>query len=107
MLNMVQTDKGTLKSVDLLDFCILLSKAALVLLIQASIISLAMSFSLCSRCLANSGSGHCRSITNIWRASSFQNRSSDVAEPLLTDCQVSCSKPRWTDWAMEDSIKSI
>ncbi len=53
------------------------------LLTQASIISLAMSLSLCSRCWANSSSGQCRSITNIWRASSFQNRSSDVAEPLL------------------------
>lgn len=110
-LNIVHTDKGTRKSVDLLDFCILESKAALVLdirdgeisymkspifklnasispqiadlLTQASIISLAISLSLCSRCLANSGSGQCRSITNIWRASSFQNRSSDVAEPLL------------------------
>lgn len=30
-LNIVHTDKGTRKSVDLLDFCILESKAALVL----------------------------------------------------------------------------
>lgn len=50
---------------------------------QASIMSLAISFSLCSRCLANSASGQWRSSTNICRASSFQNRSSEVAEPLL------------------------
>lgn len=53
------------------------------LLTQASIMSLAMSFSLCSRCLANSGSGQCRSRTNIFRASNFQKRSSEVSEPLL------------------------
>lgn len=53
------------------------------LLTQASIMSLAISLSLCSRCLANSGSGQWRSSTNICRASSFQNRSSEVAEPLL------------------------
>lgn len=53
------------------------------LLTQASIMSLAISLSLCSRCLANSGSGQCRSITNICRASSFQNKSSEVADPLL------------------------
>lgn len=34
MLNMVHTEKGTLKSVDLLDFCILASKAALVLCLK-------------------------------------------------------------------------
>lgn len=45
--------------------------------------SLAINLSLCSRCLANSGSGQWRSITNICRASSFQNKSSEVAEPLL------------------------
>ncbi len=110
-LNIVHTDKGTRKSDDLQDFCILASKAALVLdihrwrnslneapvfkrnaiislqiadlLTQASIISLAMSLSLCSDVGRNSSSGQCRSITNIWRASSFQKRSSDVAEPLL------------------------
>lgn len=53
------------------------------LLTQASIMSLASSLSLCSRCLANSGSGQWRSSTNICRASSFQNKSSEVAEPLL------------------------
>lgn len=53
------------------------------LLTQASIMSLAISLSLCSRCLANSGSGQWRSSTNICRASSFQNKSSEVAEPLL------------------------
>lgn len=130
-LNMVQTDSGTLKSVDLLAFCILASNADFVLwdktqrgfwltegvtpgaqrsspqasqnqvsvlllsfevfmleissdlLTQASIMSLAISLSLCSRCLPNSGSGQWRSSTNICRASSFQNRSSEVAEPLL------------------------
>lgn len=53
------------------------------LLTQASIMSLAISLSRCSRCWANSGSGQRRSITNICRASSFQNRSSEVAEPFL------------------------
>lgn len=55
------------------------------LLTQASIMSLAISLSLCSRCLANSGCGQWRSSTNICRASSFQNRSSEVAEPLLQE----------------------
>lgn len=36
-----------------------------------------------SRCLANSSSGQCRSLMKVWRASSFQKRSSDVPEPLL------------------------
>lgn len=53
------------------------------LLTQASIMSLAISLSLCSRCLANSGSGQWRSMANICSASSFQNKSSEVAEPLL------------------------
>lgn len=55
----------------------------LYLLTQASIMSVAMSLSLCSKWCANSGSGQWRSKTNICRASSFQKRSSDVAEPLL------------------------
>lgn len=55
------------------------------LLTQASIISLAISLSLCSKWWANSCSGQCRSKTNICRASSFQKRSSDVAEPLLEE----------------------
>ena len=50
---------------------------------QDSIISLAMSFNLWLRCEANSGSGQCRSLMNDWRASNFQNRSSEVAQPLL------------------------
>lgn len=45
--------------------------------------SLDMSFSLLSRCLPNSSSGQCRSLMKVCRASSFQNRSSDVPEPLL------------------------
>lgn len=55
----------------------------LYLLTQASIMSVAMSLSLCSKWWANSGSGQWRSKTNICRASSFQKRSSDVAEPFL------------------------
>lgn len=55
------------------------------LLTQASIISLAISLSLCSKWWANSCSGQWRSKTNICSASSFQNRSSDVAEPLLEE----------------------
>lgn len=53
------------------------------LLTQASTMSLAISFSLCSRCLAKSGSGQWRSTTKVCRASSFQKRSSEVAEPFL------------------------
>lgn len=60
-------------------------KTQVYLLTQASIISLAISLSLCSKWWANSCSGQCRSKTNIWRASSFQKRSSDVAEPLLEE----------------------
>lgn len=48
-----------------------------------SIISQAMCFSLWLRCWANSGSGQCRSPIKDCRASSFQNRSSDVAQPFL------------------------
>lgn len=57
----------------------------LYLLTQASIMSVAMSLSLCSKWWANSGSGQWRSKTNICRASSFQKRSSDVADPLLQE----------------------
>lgn len=53
------------------------------LLTQDSIMSLDMSFSLCSRCFPNSSSGQCRSRMKVCRASSFQNRSSEVPEPLL------------------------
>ena len=55
------------------------------LLTQASIMSLAISLSLCSKWWANSCSGQWRSKTNICSASSFQKRSSDVAEPLLEE----------------------
>lgn len=50
---------------------------------QDSIISQAINFSRCSRCWRNSASGQCKSRMNDWRASNFQNRSSDVAQPLL------------------------
>ena len=150
-LNMVQTDSGTLKSVDLLAFCILESNADFVLwdkkkqktvfvvlkglpvvavrhknkdkdrarwiqtdvegsdpavvtsqsdlLTQASIMSLAISLSLCSRCLANSGSGQWRSSTNICRASSFQNKSSEVAEPLL--------QGGWRAWTTDNNTQTL
>ena len=52
-------------------------------LTQFSIMLLDMSWMRLSRCLANSSSGQCRSLMKVWRASSFQNRSSDVPEPLL------------------------
>lgn len=51
-----------------------------------SIISQAMSFKRCSRCWRNSASGQCRSRMNDWRASNFQKRSSDVAQPFLKFC---------------------
>lgn len=50
---------------------------------QDSIMSLDMSLSRLSRCLANSSSGQCRSLMNVCSASSFQNKSSEVPEPLL------------------------
>lgn len=50
---------------------------------QDSIMSLDMSLSRLSRCFANSSSGQCRSLMNVCRASSFQNKSSEVPEPLL------------------------
>lgn len=50
---------------------------------QDSIMSLDMSLSRVSRCLANSSSGQCRSLMNVCSASSFQNKSSEVPEPLL------------------------
>lgn len=31
----------------------------------------------------------------------------EQVDSYLTDCQVSCSKPRWIDWAMDDSIRSM
>lgn len=62
-----------------------LKHTSIYLLTQASIISLAISLSLCSKWWANSCSGQCRSQTNICSASSFQNRSSDVVEPLLEE----------------------
>lgn len=52
-------------------------------LTQFSIMLLDMSLMRLSRCLANSSSGQCRSLMKVWRASSFQKRSSDVPEPLL------------------------
>lgn len=52
-------------------------------LTQFSIMLLDMSWMRLSRCLANSSSGQCRSLMKVWRASSFQKRSSDVPEPLL------------------------
>lgn len=52
---------------------------------QDSIISQAIHFSLCSRCILNSSSGQWRSLINDWRASSFQNKSSEVAHPLLNE----------------------
>ena len=48
-----------------------------------SIISQAISFNLWLRCWANSGSGQCKSLMKLWRASSFHSRSSEVAQPLL------------------------
>lgn len=45
--------------------------------------SLDISFSRVSRCFPNSSSGQWRSLMKVCRASSFQNRSSDVPEPLL------------------------
>ena len=61
------------------------SQLAVYLWMQDSIISQAMSFSRCSRCLPNSASGQCRSRMNDCRASSFQNRSSDVEQPFLNN----------------------
>ena len=48
-----------------------------------SIISHAISFSRWLRCCPNSGSGQCRSRMKDCNASSFQKRSSEVAQPLL------------------------
>ena len=53
------------------------------LCILDSIISHAISFSLWLRCCPNSGSGQWRSRMNDCSASNFQNRSSEVAQPLL------------------------
>ena len=53
------------------------------LLAAASIISAAINLSRWARCSANTSSGQCRSWMNDCRASSFQSRSSDVAQPLL------------------------
>lgn len=50
---------------------------------HVSIISLAISLSRCSRCDRNSGSGQCRSRMKHCSASSFQNSSSLVEQPLL------------------------
>lgn len=57
-----------------------------------SIISQAMSFKRCSRCWRNSASGQCRSRIKDWRASSFQNRSSEVAQPFLCSFNAVCVK---------------
>ena len=53
------------------------------LCIQDSIISHAISLSLWLRCCPNSRSGQWRSRMKACRASSFQNRSSEVPQPLL------------------------
>lgn len=60
-----------------------LSSRQAYLLTQDSIMSLAISFSRCSKCFPNSSSGQCKSRMKVWRASSFQNRSSEVPDPLL------------------------
>ena len=49
-----------------------------------SIMSLDISLSRVSRCLPNSSSGQCRSRMKVCKASSFQKRSSDVPDPLLS-----------------------
>lgn len=110
-LNMVHKDSGMRKSVERLLLVSLDSNAPLVLLTNAlkkctdilklgkkfqiicyavtyrftlvSIMSLDMSLMRLSRCLANSSSGQCKSRMKVCRASNFQNRSSDVPEPLL------------------------
>lgn len=48
-----------------------------------SIISQAISLSRCSKWFPNSGFGQCKSLMNAWRASNFQNKSSEVAHPFL------------------------
>lgn len=50
---------------------------------QDSIMSLAISFKRCSKCFPNSSSGQCKSRMKLCRASSFQNISSEVPDPLL------------------------
>lgn len=62
------------------------------LLTQFSIMLLDMSLMRFSRCLANSSSGQCKSLMKVWRASSFQKRSSDVPEPLLPSSQTHISQ---------------
>lgn len=71
-----------------------------------SIISQAINFNRCSKCSRNSSSGQCKSRINDCNASSFQNRSSDVAHPLPLLSHRSFSKPLWIDWAIDDSMRS-
>lgn len=69
-------------------FCILIhNNKKMHRLTQFSIMLLDMSLMRLSRCLANSSSGQCRSLMKVWRASSFQKRSSDAPEPLLPTTQ--------------------
>ena len=66
---------------------------------QLSIISHAMSFSLWLRCVANSMSGQWRSRMKDWSASNFQNRSSEVAQPLLETYRIKTL----VDYSIEDT----
>ena len=61
-----------------------------------SIMSAAMSLSLWLRWFPKSGSGQWRSRMKDWSASSFQNRSSEVAHPLLEIAEV-ITGDTWSD----------
>ena len=72
---------------------------------QDSSMSQAISFSLWLRWCPNSGSGQWRSLMKDWRADSFQNRSSLVAQPELGSNRVRNLKRRvsQTILALEDA----
>ena len=70
------------------------------------IISVAMTLSLCCKCVAKTFSGQLRSVMKVCKASSFHKTSSDVWHPNRPGSQDSRSKPRWTDCPIELSIRS-
>lgn len=70
------------------------------------IMSVAMTLSLCCKWVAKTFSGQLRSVMKVCRASNFHRTSSDVWHPNRPGSQDSRSKPRWTDWPIELSIRS-
>ena len=82
-LSIIQLALQGLKCIYKMLYCPLFLLIIIHLCIQDSIISHAISLSLWLRCCPNSRSGQWRSRMKDCRASSFQNRSSEVPQPLL------------------------